>query len=140
MATRATPAPQGPRLTDQLDQVVAIHVTGEVLTGDNEYGHYTVPGAEAVFGLAEPGLDPVYVPSIPLFWDVIRVQAVEQAVEAASAATASADDPSAGWLVGVLRKFKAYQITAEDLTDEDFNALVARLDAMLSAGVAEVTA
>jgi hypothetical protein len=129
VATRAANNnPAGPRLTDQVGKVVALHLTGAIVEGDSTMGAYSVPEAEAVFGLDQDGLDPVYVVSLPIFWQVI----LDQLKTAVTVDQPSDDDPTAGWVIGVLRKFKAYQIDSEALDDETFDKLVARLAELLA--------
>ncbi len=127
MATRAkNDNPSGPRLTDEVGKVVALHLTGALLDGESKMGAYSVPEAEAVYGLATDGLEPTYVPSTPIFWQVIQEQL------AAAVVADNADDPTAGWVIGVLRKFKAYQIDSEALDDDTFAKLDARLADLLT--------
>ncbi len=117
--------PAGPRLTDQVGKVVALHLTGAIVEGESSMGAYSVPEAEAVYGLDQDALEPVYVASTPIFWQVIQDQ-----LKAAAEATPFAPSPTAGWIIGTLKKFKAYQVD-DDLDDETFAKLDARLADLL---------
>lgn len=110
-----------PKLSDQLGKIVALHFTGEHQEGTSDFGPYRVPEVEAVFGLDVDGLDPVYVPTMPVFGQVVARQVTE--------AVATGD----GWLLGrLIKPGRAYQVSAEDLDDKTWTKLSKRLAEVLA--------
>jgi hypothetical protein len=129
MATRPTPREQGPKLTDQLDKIVALHWTGEVRKVEvDPFPANDAYVCEAVIGLDGNGLDPIYVPEMLAMGQVIKRQ-----VKEAAEGQPDAKNPTTGWIIARLVKpGRAYQLDAEDIDDECFELLDGRLAEVLA--------
>jgi hypothetical protein len=129
MATRPTPREQGPKLTDQLGKIVALHWDGEVRKV--EVDPFPVNMAyvcEAVLGLDQDGLDPIFAPELLVMGQVVKRQ-VREAREAGE----GDDALTAGWIIArLVQPGRAYQLDAEDISDEYFELLDARLAGVLA--------